>query len=99
MPDSVPSCGHQRQRQNVLAFMRWDGGDFYPTVFEGSIDNHLVAGCFRAFAKAKKGEKPKSIARKESEKRPFFRPKLEPEPVIPSLPKIKSLPSKFGEEK
>ena len=40
---------------------RWDGGDFYAAAFEGSIDNHLVGGCFRSFAAAKKGAQPKLI--------------------------------------
>ncbi len=53
--------GNQGKRQNVLGFMRWDAGDFYLPAFEGSINNHLVAGCFRRFAKAKKGAKPKLI--------------------------------------
>lgn len=57
----LESRGNQGKRQNVLGFLRWDGGDFYAAVFEGSIDNHLVGGCFRAFAKAKKGGKPKLI--------------------------------------
>ena len=41
--------------------MRWDGADFYLAAFEGRIDNHLVAGCFRAFASEKKSRKPKLI--------------------------------------
>lgn len=57
----LASLGNQRKRQNVLGFMRWDGADFYAAAFEGTIDNHLVAGCFRAFAKAKKSKKPKLI--------------------------------------
>lgn len=57
----LASPGNQRQRQNVLGFMRWDGADFYTAAFEGTIDNHLVAGCFKAFAKAKKSKKPKLI--------------------------------------
>ncbi len=55
----LESRGNQGKRQNVLGFMRWDAEDFYLAAFEGSIDNHLVAGCFRRFAAAKKGEKPK----------------------------------------
>lgn len=58
----LESPGNQRKRQNVLGFLRWDGTDFYGTAFEeGSIDNHLVGGCFRAFAKARKSIKPKLI--------------------------------------
>ncbi len=57
----LESRGNQGKRQNVLGFMRWDGADFYLAAFEGSIDNHLVAGCFRHFAKEKKGGKPKLI--------------------------------------
>lgn len=57
----LASVGNQRQRENVLGFMRWDGADFYTAAFEGTIDNHLVAGCFRAFAKAKKSKKPKLV--------------------------------------
>lgn len=57
----LESRGNQGKRQNVLGFMRWDGLDFFLAAFEGTIDNHLVGGCFRAFAKAKKGGKPKLI--------------------------------------
>lgn len=57
----LASLGNQRKRQNVLGFMRWDGADFYAAAFDGTIDNHLVAGCFREFAKAKKSKKPKLI--------------------------------------
>ena len=57
----LESPGNQRQRQNVLGFLRWDGADFYGATFEGSIDNHLVGGCFRAFAKARKSAAPKLI--------------------------------------
>ena len=57
----MESRGNQGKRQNLLGFMRWDGADFYLAAFEGSIDNHLVAGCFRAFAAAKKSAKPKLI--------------------------------------
>lgn len=57
----VESRGNQGKRQNVLGFLRWDGADFYGAAFEGSIDNHLVGGCFRAFAKAKKSAKPKLV--------------------------------------
>ena len=57
----VESRGNQGNRQNVLGCMRWDGADFYLAAFEGSIDNHLVEGCFRAFAAAKKSSKPKLI--------------------------------------
>lgn len=57
----LESRGNQGKRQNVLGFLRWDGADFYGAAFEGSIDNHLVAGCFRAFAKARKSKKPKLI--------------------------------------
>jgi transposase len=57
----LESLGNQRKRQNILGFMRWDGTDFYTAAFEGTIDNHLVAGCFRAFAKAKKSKKPKLV--------------------------------------
>jgi transposase len=53
--------GNQGKRQNVLGFLRWDGADFYSAAFEGWIDSHIVAGCFRHFAKAKKGSKPKLI--------------------------------------
>lgn len=57
----LESLGKQGKRQNVLGFLRWDGADFYGATFEGSIDSHLVAGCFRAFAKAKKSVKPKLV--------------------------------------
>lgn len=57
----LDSFGNQRRRQNVLGFLRWDGSDFYSAAFEGSLDNHLVGGVMRAFAKAKKGDKPKLI--------------------------------------
>jgi hypothetical protein len=57
----LDSVGNQGKRQNVLGFLRWDGQDFYAAAFEGSIDNHVVAGCFRHFAQAKKGGKPKLI--------------------------------------
>lgn len=57
----LDSRGNLGKRQNVLGFMRWDGADFYLPAFEGSINNHLVAGCFRAFAAAKKSLKPKLI--------------------------------------
>ena len=57
----LPSLGNQGKRQNVLGFLRWDGGDFYCAAFEGSINNHLVAGCFRHFAAEKKGTKPKLV--------------------------------------
>jgi len=56
----LESRGNQGKRQNVLGFMRWDGGDFYAAAFEGRVDNHLVGGCFRRFAETKKG-KPKLI--------------------------------------
>lgn len=57
----LESRGNQGKRQNVLGFMRWDGADFYLPAFEGSINNHLVAGCFRLFAAEKKSAKPKLI--------------------------------------
>lgn len=57
----LDSRGNQRKRQNVVGFLRWDGADFYALGFEGTIDNHLVAGSFRAFAEAKKSKKPKLI--------------------------------------
>lgn len=57
----LDSFGNQRRRQNVLGFLRWDGLDFYAAAFEGSLDNHLVGGMMRAFAKAKTGDKPKLI--------------------------------------
>ncbi|MBA3783962.1 MAG: IS630 family transposase [Acidobacteria bacterium] len=57
----LPSSGSQRQRQNVLGFLRWDGADFYAAAFEGRIDSHVVAGCFRQFAAEKKSVKPKLI--------------------------------------
>lgn len=57
----VESRGNQGKRLNILGFMRWDGADFYLPAFEGSINNHLVAGCFRNFAKAKKSTKPRLI--------------------------------------
>lgn len=57
----LDSFGNQRRRQNILGFLRWDGGDFYAAAFEGNLDNHLVGGVFRAFAKARKGGKPKLI--------------------------------------
>ncbi len=57
----LESRGNQGKRQNVLGFMRWDGADFYLPAFEGSINNHLVAGCLRRFARAKKSRKPKLI--------------------------------------
>ena len=57
----LESVGNQGKRQNVLGFLRWDGQDFYAAAFEGWINNHIVAGCFRHFAQAKKGGKPKLI--------------------------------------
>ena len=57
----LASLGNQRKRQNILGFMRWDGADFYTAAFEGTIDNHLVAGCFREFAEARQSKKPKLI--------------------------------------
>ncbi len=57
----LESRGNQGKRQNVLGFVRWDGGDFYCAAFEGRIDNHVVAGCFRHFAADKKSAKPKLI--------------------------------------
>lgn len=57
----LESRGNQGKRQNVLGFMRWDGADFYLPAFEGSINNHLVAGCLRRFARAKKSRQPKLI--------------------------------------
>ena len=57
----LASPGNQRKRQNVLGFLRWDGADFYSAAFEGSIDNHLVGGCFRAFAEARKSTQPKLV--------------------------------------
>ena len=53
--------GNQGRRQNVLGFMRWDAEDFFLAAFEGTIDNHLVSGCFRRFAEEKKSQKPKLI--------------------------------------
>ena len=55
------SLGNQRKRQHVLGFLRWDGADFYSAAFEGSLNNHLVTGCWRAFAAEKKSVKPKLI--------------------------------------
>jgi len=57
----LAGVGNQGKRQNVLGFLRWDGADFHAAAFEGWIDNHVVAGCFRHFAQAKKGAKPKLI--------------------------------------
>jgi len=57
----LDSPGNQGKRQNVLGFLRWDGGDFYCGAFQGWIDNHVVAGCFRHFAEEKKSRKPKLI--------------------------------------
>lgn len=57
----LASSGSGGQRQNVLGFLRWDGADFYAAAFEGRIDSHVVAGCFREFAKEKKSAKPKLI--------------------------------------
>jgi transposase len=57
----LASLGNQRKRQNVLGFLRWDGADFYAAAFEGRIDNHLVAGCLRSFAREKKSRKPRLI--------------------------------------
>lgn len=53
--------GSSGNRQNVLGFLRWDGGDFYCAAFEGRIDSHLVGGCFRQFAADKRSKKPKLI--------------------------------------
>ena len=53
--------GSQAKRQNVVGFMRWDGGDFYCAAFEGRIDSHVVGGCVRQFAVDKKSAKPKLI--------------------------------------
>ena len=57
----VESRGNQGKRQNVLGFLRWDGSDFYAAAFEGSLNNHVVGGCFRLFAAEKKSDKPKLI--------------------------------------
>ncbi len=57
----VESSGSGGQRQNVLGFLRWDGADFYAAAFEGRIDSHVVAGCFRQFAADRKSVKPKLI--------------------------------------
>lgn len=57
----LESSGNGGKRQNVLGFMRWDGGDFYSTAFEGRIDSHVVGGCFQQFAADKKSRKPKLI--------------------------------------
>lgn len=56
--ESSGSCG---KRQNVVGFMRWDGGDFYCAAFEGRIDSHVVGSCFQQFAADKKSRKPKLI--------------------------------------
>ncbi len=45
----------------MLGFLRWDEADFYAAAFEGRIDSHVAAGCFRQFAEEKKSEKPKLI--------------------------------------
>lgn len=57
----LESSGSGGKRQNVLGFLRWDGGDFYSAAFEGRIDSHVAAGCFRQFAADKKSAKPKLI--------------------------------------
>ena len=57
----LKSIGNQGRRQNILGFLRWDGLDFYSAAFEGWIDHHVVAGCFRRFAEEKKGAKVKLI--------------------------------------
>jgi hypothetical protein len=57
----MESRGNQGKRQNVLGFLRWDGGDFYAAAFEGSLNNHVVGGCFRDFAAVKKSRQPKLI--------------------------------------
>jgi len=57
----LESSASSGKRQNVLGFVRWDGGDFYSLAFEGRIDSHIVAGCFRQFAAEKKGGKRKLI--------------------------------------
>ena len=57
----LTSSGSSGKRQNVLGFLRWDGADFYAAAFEGRIDSHVVAGCFRQFAQEKKSVKPKLI--------------------------------------
>jgi hypothetical protein len=60
-PIELESSGSSGQRQNVLGFLRWDGGDFYCAAFEGRIDSSVVGGCFRDFAAVKKSVKPKLI--------------------------------------
>lgn len=57
----LESGGSLGRRQNVLGFMRWDGGDFYSAAFEGRVDSHLVLGCFREFAAERKSRKRKLI--------------------------------------
>lgn len=57
----MESRGNQGKRQNVLGFLRWDGGDFYAAAFEGSLNNHVIGGCLRTFAQEKKSAKPKLI--------------------------------------
>lgn len=57
----LTSSGSGGKRQNVLGFLRWDGADFYSAAFEGRIDSHVAAGCFRQFAEEKKSAKPKLI--------------------------------------
>ena len=57
----LTSSGSQGQRQNGLGFLRWDDADFYAAAFEGRIDSHVAAGCFRQFAREKKGTQPKLV--------------------------------------
>jgi len=57
----LTSSGSHGQRQNGLGFLRWDDADFYAAAFEGRIDSHVAAGCFRQFAREKKSTQPKLV--------------------------------------
>ena len=57
----LETSGSVGRRQNVLGFMRWDGADFYSAAFEGTVDSHLVVGCFWEFAKERKSGKRKLV--------------------------------------
>lgn len=49
------------KRQNVLGFMRWDGGEFVSYVFEGIVDSGIVGECFRRFQKDCQSAKAKLV--------------------------------------
>jgi transposase len=55
----VPSGSSKRQ--NVLGFLRWDGGEFVSYAFEGIVDSEIVGECFRRFQRESASGKPKLV--------------------------------------